>query len=211
MHVQYGCGWSAPDGWVNFDASPTLRFERLPVLGLLSRKNGERFPKNVLYGDVTKKLPVDDDSCDGVYSSHVLEHLPLEDVDKALSETFRILKPGGLFRVVVPDLAAAAEEYLSNLKNGVADANSEFLRTTQLGQEKRVRSPKALVYEWLGNARHLWMWDYTSLEQKLAQHGFREMRIARFNDSEDPAFVAVEAPERFEKACAIQAVKPARQ
>jgi hypothetical protein len=34
-YVQYGCGWSAPRGWRNFDASLTLRFERLPIIGLL--------------------------------------------------------------------------------------------------------------------------------------------------------------------------------
>ncbi|CAO5043555.1 MULTISPECIES: hypothetical protein [Microcystis] len=28
-YVQYGCGWSAPSQWRNFDASPTLRFERM--------------------------------------------------------------------------------------------------------------------------------------------------------------------------------------
>lgn len=33
LFVQYGCGLAAPDGWINFDASPRLRFERLPGAG----------------------------------------------------------------------------------------------------------------------------------------------------------------------------------
>jgi hypothetical protein len=32
-YLQYGCGWDALDGWLNFDASPTLRMERIPAVG----------------------------------------------------------------------------------------------------------------------------------------------------------------------------------
>ena len=46
LYVQYGCGLSAPAGWMNFDASPTLRFERSPI-GFLYTRNRERFPRNV--------------------------------------------------------------------------------------------------------------------------------------------------------------------
>ena len=54
LYVQYGCGFSAPEGWKNFDASPTLQFERLPVIGRLFTKNASRFPENVRYGDIVK-------------------------------------------------------------------------------------------------------------------------------------------------------------
>ena len=73
--VQYGCGWYAPEGWRNFDASPTLRFERIPLLGRLYTKNTERFPENVEYGDIVAGLPISDNSCQAVYCSHILEHL----------------------------------------------------------------------------------------------------------------------------------------
>ncbi|HEX8242224.1 MAG TPA: hypothetical protein VF541_01965 [Longimicrobium sp.] len=33
IHAQYGCGPCAPAGWRNFDASPTLRLQRLPAAG----------------------------------------------------------------------------------------------------------------------------------------------------------------------------------
>jgi len=46
IYAQYGCGWSAPDGWRNFDASPTLRFVRLPILGRLYSRNEKRFPNS---------------------------------------------------------------------------------------------------------------------------------------------------------------------
>ena len=58
QYVQYGCGWSAPKEWRNFDASLTLRFERLPLIGHLYTKNESRFPGNVEYGDIVKGLPI---------------------------------------------------------------------------------------------------------------------------------------------------------
>jgi hypothetical protein len=42
VYVQYGCGSSAPEGWLNFDAS--LRVQ----LGI----RGKVFPRNVRYGDI---------------------------------------------------------------------------------------------------------------------------------------------------------------
>ena len=49
-YVQYGCRWSAPSRWQNFDASPTLRFERTPLIGRPYTKNQSRFPSNAEYG-----------------------------------------------------------------------------------------------------------------------------------------------------------------
>ena len=46
-HVQYGCGFLAPGEWLNFDASPTLRLEKIPMLGPLMSPGNGRFPVNV--------------------------------------------------------------------------------------------------------------------------------------------------------------------
>jgi Methyltransferase domain len=102
-YVQFGCGFCAPVGWLNFDASPTLRFERLPLMGRVYTKNTHRFPNGVEYGDITKGLPIAPNSCRGIYCSHVLEHLALAEFDIALSNTFSYLKPNGVFRLVVPE------------------------------------------------------------------------------------------------------------
>src|ERR1700693_1069972 len=76
-YVQYGCGWSAPQEWTNFDASLTLKWERLPVLGRSYTKNARRFPPNVKPGDIVKGLPIPEESCQCVYVSPVLDHLAL--------------------------------------------------------------------------------------------------------------------------------------
>ena len=158
-------------------------------------------------GDVVRGLPVADRSCDGVYASHVLEHLSRDDFDTALGETFRILKPGGTFRLVVPDLQAAAEAYAA--AKGAPDAADRFMRTTSLGIDKRRRGLAGPLIELLSNARHLWMWDYAGLADALAAHGFTDIRRADFNDGSDPAFREVEQADRFEDAVCVEARRPA--
>jgi hypothetical protein len=70
IYVQYGCGMSCPDTWVNFDASPRLRLQRLPVLGSMFRWGPVVFPRIVRYGDIVKGLPVLAGSAAGVHASH---------------------------------------------------------------------------------------------------------------------------------------------
>lgn len=119
-YIQYGCGWSAPSQWRNFDASPTLIFERIPLLGRLYSKNESRFPSNVEYGDIVRGLPVEQNSCAGVYCSHILEHLSLSDFRVALRNTKKILRPTGIFRLVLPDLEYSIRKYNENLSPSAA-------------------------------------------------------------------------------------------
>jgi len=204
LYVQYGCGWSAPRGWRNFDASPTLRFERLPILGRLYTKNTGRFPENVEYGDVVSGLPVGNSACDGVYCSHVLEHLALSDFRLALNNTHRILKPNAIFRLVLPDLLIYAQRYINS---AAPEASMLFLRETCLGEETRPRSIKGLLTSWLGNSKHLWMWDFKSIVPELQQAGFADIRRARCGDSRDPMFAAVEREDRWEDCLGIECRK----
>ena len=207
-YVQYGCGASAPDGWLNFDASPTLRLQRLPLIGNFVRHDKISFPKAVRFGDIRDGLPVADQSCAGAYASHVLEHLALADFEKALHETFRILRPGGVFRLIVPDLAFYCSRYLAELDSGDEDACSRFMRTTHLGKERRSRGIVASWLESLTNSKHMWMWDKVGLCAALKRHGFTDIRSASFGDSADLAFAAVEDPGRFANACAIECKRP---
>lgn len=201
MYVQYGCGMSPGAGWRNFDASPTLRFERIPLLGRLYTRNSQRFPRNVEYGDIIRGLPVPDESCDGVYCSHVLEHLALADCRKALRNTRRILKHDGTFRLVLPDLEQLATAYLNR-----GDSHW-FMVTAHMGEAERPRGIAGLAKLWLGNARHLWMWDFASMRRELEAAGFRDVRRARFGDSSDPMFGRVEAEHRWRDCLGMECAK----
>lgn len=203
--VQYGCGFSAPKEWINFDSSPTLRFERVPILGHLYTKNQSRFPREVLYGDIVKGLPFPDNSCDAIYASHVLEHLSLSDFRVALKNTYGLLRSGGTFRLIVPDLRSLARRYIETESEF---AGKEFMRATGLGVEKRPSGFVGILSASLGNNAHLWMWDEKGLAAELSSVGFKNVRRCEFGDSPDSAFVYVESKDRFVDAVAMEAQRP---
>lgn len=205
LYVQYGCGLSAPLQWDNYDASPTLRIQKNPLLKVVFRsKLNIVFPSNVKYGDIVKGLPVADNSCKGVYCSHTLEHLSLEDFRTALRNTYKILQPGGIFRCVVPDLEQAARTYLKELDNGNREASISFISDILVGLRSRPKGLKKTAEAIFGNAHHLWMWDKHSLASELEKAGFKNIRECRFNDSADDMFRHVEDSSRFNAAAALE-------
>jgi len=207
-YVQYGCGLSAPKEWINFDVSPTLRILKIPIIGTIYKKLLHIvFPSNALYGDIIKGLPIADNSCDGLFCSHVLEHLSLNDFRKALINSYKILKKEGVFRCVVPDLEFAARKYIKDLDNGDQLASLNFINCTSLGIKERPRGLKNFIRSFFGNSRHLWMWDKSSLSEELRNVGFKQIRVCKFNDSEDEMFKYVEDKGRFENAIAIECRK----
>jgi hypothetical protein len=203
--AQYGCGLSAPEDWLNFDASPTLRIQRIPVLNVLLKPKPV-FPANVRYGDIIKGLPVKENELEGIYCSHVLEHLSLEDFRLALRNTYKVLKPGGIFRMVLPDLEFYARKYLDELSGGDKLAAMSFIRHSMLGIERRPRGLGGMVRSFLGNSHHLWLWDYPSLSAELAAAGFRDIRRCDYHDGPE-VFQAVEEQGRFVNCLAIECYK----
>lgn len=203
--MQYGCGLSVAKGWRNFDGSPRLRIEKTPLLGRLLTRNSLLFPEEVEYGDVVKGLPVAPGSCKAVYCSHVLEHLCLRDCQQALRNTMLVLEPGGIFRLVIPDLEVSIQRYL---KNESSQAASHFMRETCLGHETRQRGVMGMLSAWLGNSPHLWMWDFNSMREALAEVGFVEIRRATFGDSQDPMFHNVEERVRWVDSLGFECRRP---
>ena len=181
-----------------------MRFERLPLIGRLYTRNSQRFPANVVYGNIVTGLPIPDGSCQGIYCSHVLEHLALDEGDIAFKNVFRYLKPGGTFRMVLPDLERLAQEYVTAKD---VYAAHRFMKDSYLGLNSRPRTLGGILQMWLGNSRHLWMWDRQSLSEKLREHGFREIRRALFGDAEDKKFEEIEDMGRFAGCLAMQCRK----
>lgn len=95
--LNIGCGYNYHPDWINLD---------------LYRS------EFVKYYDIKNKLPFADNSVDVVYHSHVLEHLNKVDGKNFIFDCCRVLKTGGVIRVVVPDLEQICLEYLSNLNKG---------------------------------------------------------------------------------------------
>lgn len=202
--VQFGCGLSSPDNWINFDSSPTLRLQKIPLFGnLVPDGPFGRFPKTVRYGDILKGLPIAENSVDFLYCSHVLEHLTVVEAKTALQNCYQYLKPDGIFRLVLPDLEIMAREYVSSTSS---DAAHKFMSLAWLGEQQQLSTIKVLR-QCMSRSRHLWMWDFKSLSEILEQVGFQSIKRARLGDSQLEVFDAVEDPERWTYELGIQCQK----
>ena len=73
--------------------------------------------------DITRGLPFADQSFEGIYTEHCLEHFSLPAAFEILKDLRRVLKPGGTLRVVVPDAEIYLRTYLAQLGG---DKNAKF-------------------------------------------------------------------------------------
>jgi hypothetical protein len=195
VKAHFGCGLTAPIGWRNFDTSPTLRLSK--VMGRFAP--GPKWPKNAEYGNIVKGLPLPANSCSLIYSSHVLEHLALEDFRHALLKVHYHLKPNGKFRFVLPDLTYLAKRYLET-----GDSH-EFMINSHLGITSRAKGLSGFLRDLMGNSKHLWMWDLASMTTELQKAGFSGIRSAVPGDS--PEFSDVEEADRFENCLGMECRK----
>ena len=207
-YLQYGCGLSNPLDWENYDSSPTLRIQRTLIIGkILQPFLNVVFPKNIKYGDIVKGLNVSKNTYDGIYCSHVLEHLSYYDLKTSLKNTYEYLKPGGIFRMVLPDLEILCREYLNEVNKKNSKGSLKFMNNSLLGVTERKRGLKQILTNMLGNSKHLWMWDYYSLSEELREVGFLDIRRCEFNDSSDEMFLKVEEKDRFVNCLSIEVIK----
>jgi SAM-dependent methyltransferase len=98
-YLNIGCGSNLSDEWTNID--------------IFSKKN-------VDFCDIRKPLPYPNNVFNAVYSSHTLEHLTKDKGEKLILEIYRILKKGGICRIVVPDTEKICIEYLKRLNKCIS-------------------------------------------------------------------------------------------
>lgn len=201
MYVQYGSGLQNVKGWINYDASPTLRLQKIKVLNIIINRFSKcKFDSQIMFGDIVKGLPHAEESVDGIFCSHVLEHLSFDDSQIALKNTFKILKRGGRFRLIVPNLNFYVKEYVNNLALDLKIENTpafKFNLETCFGRKaSRISIWKRLI-EAFGNSYHLWMWDEASLVLALQNAGFTKINKFVQNDCKDLIFLAPERSYQF--------------
>lgn len=123
--VNLGCGLHCLSGWLNIDGSLTsLLGTNINSLNKVIYKAAgssayysfndfnDVVKNNKLYWrDLTDKIPLNDNSVDIVFSSHFLEHLTKIKGEQFLKDIYRIMKPGGLVRILVPDLDLAIQKF----------------------------------------------------------------------------------------------------
>jgi SAM-dependent methyltransferase len=156
LMLNLGCGERTHPEWVNIDFSLRARLRAVPYL---RRLFGGPNPPGYINHDLRKGIPVASGSADVVYTSHVLEHLDPEHAGLFLREAHRALRPGGVIRVVVPDLEAAARAYLDALDawrtTRVSDAELRYEWAVILLLDQMVRSkPGGRMTPWLRQHRN---------------------------------------------------------
>lgn len=110
----------------------------------------------ILAHDLKDKLPFEDDFFDVVYHSHVQEHLPKIFVPMFFHECFRVLKPGGIIRMVIPDLEQIARIYLELIERAlqndkVAKERYDWILLEMFDQIARNQSGGEMLKYWMQN------------------------------------------------------------
>ncbi len=208
LYINFGCGLSTNESFINYDSSPSLLIRRAPILNFLFRKQSVEFPKTVKCGNIVKGLPHTTGSVKGIYSAHVLEHLVFEDCQIALKNSYDYLESGGSFSCVLHNFESSVRNYLKEKDAGNRNACNEFLTYSFLGQKTRKRSIVGFIIEFYSGTNHLWMWDFEYLSEQLKIAGFKEVKRSYFNASEDRTFDLIENKSRYDyEALCIEARK----
>lgn len=166
-------------GWINTDITPHIWISRIPLaawalhsLGMLSEKRYAAYRdgrfRMLQYVDLTKPLPFDDGSCEAIFSSHVFEHLFLDEVERLVPQIFRVLVPGGVCRVVVPDLEKIVAQF------NPANPTTFIEEIYEVGSRSAVK-----------NAHHCGF-TYASLASLFERSGFSEIRRCAFLEGNCP-------------------------
>lgn len=108
IYINFGAG-NPVENWINLDSSPFFmapRFIHKALLFFGVKRSNDYLLHDYTYFkfSVEKKLPFDSESVTAIHSSHVQEHLTIAENEHFFNESHRILKTGGILRVIVPDL-----------------------------------------------------------------------------------------------------------
>lgn len=121
------------------------------------------------------KLPFENNSIDNIFCSHTLEHIEPRRIPTVLNEMKRVLKPGGIVRIVVPDCEKAVNWYLKRpeaLMAAGGPTKPKFVPNTKMG----------FLNAWFytHGKGHRSGFDWELLSTYLNQAGFRDVKRMAF-------------------------------
>ena len=156
--INIGVGESGLEGWVNVDCYANKGV-------------------NCLF-DARKRLPFPSNSARAIFTEHFFEHIDYtEEVPYFLSECLRVLKPGGVLRIIVPD----AEKFLRSYVNDADGGWAEMAKMRLMNSERReewsdtVYNTRMEVINavFRSGFSHKYAYDYETLEFLLLKYGFK--------------------------------------
>lgn len=147
--------------------------------------------------DLRYPLRIDNECINGIFSEHTLEHLTYDQNDRLLKECYRILKPGSVIRIIVPDVSLFIKNYASK-NNAWFEKLEDVMFTHNESPERRTRryvSRMEAVSFITQEHLHLSCWDFDTMKYFLEKNNFKEVRQVDFGisrqkdvlaDSNDP-------------------------
>ena len=153
--LHLGCGPRYLSGWVNVDISA-----------------GNPMPDILL--DLERGIPLPDDTVDYIYSEDFIEHVDFEKGCYLLSECARVLKIGGVLRILTPNLLTFTLAYINRSERDLTWYRDNYGCSTfaeMLNAGMRVEG-------------HRFLYDEETLTKVLAESGFNA-RKRSYNDSEE--------------------------
>lgn len=174
--LNWGCGTDPSPGWINSD-----------------RKDG---PGIDLSCDILQGLPLESDTIDYAVSIHALPEVPLEHLTPALTELRRVLRPGGVLRLALPDLTMGVRAYL--------DGDRDYFLVPD--EDARSLGGKLVTQLlWYGYTRSLFTADFA--EELLRRAGFLDIMHCGFRKTKSPFAEIVELDNRERESLFVEAVK----
>jgi len=174
--LHWGCGAVTPAGWVNSD-----------------RRRGRGVD---LVCDIRDGFPLPDASFDYAVGIHALQDLPYLDLVPALRELRRVLVPGGVLRLALPDLDRAIQAYLRG--------DSAYFRVPD--HEVRSLGGKLCIQmTWYGSLRSLFTYD--CIEELAGQAGFTTVARCEFGETRSPHPEIVALDDRRSESLFVEAVR----
>jgi SAM-dependent methyltransferase len=194
IKINIGCGLSGIPGWHNLDNSPTITLSRIPLLRSVLKTPA--WPRDVRRYDVRKGLPFADGSARFIYSSHTFEHFTYEASLAIARDCRRALAPGGIMRIVVPDLGLIVRDYLADEKPLAAQT---FLSRLSLNH-----SLQDFVHP---GSNHSQMFDARALVHMVRSAGFENIEVSSYRQSAIPEIELIELEVRRNESLYVEATK----
>jgi len=172
--LNWGCGGHTLPGWINCD-----------------RKEGAGID---LTCDIADGLPLQAGSMDYVVSVHALPEVPYDRLVPVLRELRRVIKPGGVLRLCLPDLLKGVRAYERGDRDYflVPDADAKSLGAKLVTQ---------LI--WYGYSRTLFTHEF--IEEMLGKAGFPRVARAAYRQTSSPYPGIVELDNREPESLYVEA------
>ena len=129
--------------------------------------------------DLRRGIPLPNDSVDRIYSSHLLEHIPYDQLLLFLRECRRVMKKSAEFSVCVPNLKLYVDAY----KDGKLFRSRDTW--WQPGLVDTGSSIDQLNYFVYMKDEHKYMFDEENLINTLTKCGFSNVKLREFDEELD--------------------------